>query len=191
MANPTRRTHTPGTIIATMLLVICGALLGAWLASLYDVFRVGALDNALANQLGYIGEITDASIDPLPHGIPRGGLIVMLLVGLVGGLITYAVTAVSRRSINDPEAVAYACGAVALGIGAGFGWLSTGWPTVEHEPENGFAAFIGFGNIWVPVVLAGIAALCLLVWWVHPETDEKQDETTTPGAPNTHADGTS
>ncbi|MEU3269345.1 hypothetical protein ABZ639_00780 [Saccharomonospora sp. NPDC006951] len=191
MANPTRRTHTPGTIIATTLLVICGALLGAWLASLYDVFRVGVLDNALANRLGYIGEITSASIDQLPHGIPRGGLIVMLLAGLVGGFITYAATAVSRRSIGDPEAVAYACGATALGIGAGFVWLSTGWPTVEREPENGFATFIGFGNIWVPIVLAGIAALCLLVWWVDSEPDQKQDETTTPEEPpNAQLDGT-
>jgi len=182
MVNPTRRTHTPGTVIATVLLVICAALIGAWLASLYDVLRVGVLDNALANRLGYIGEVSSASIDPAPHGITRAGLVVMFLIGLVGGLVTYATTAVSRRSVADPEAVAYALGTASLGVAAGFLWLSTGWPAVEHGPENGFAAFIGYGNIWVPVLAVGVAALCLLVWWVHPETDD--NETVARGSSN-------
>lgn len=165
MANPTRRTHSPGTVISTLLLMICAALIGAWLASLYDVLRVGVLDNALANRLGYTGEITSASVDPAPHGITRGGFVVVFIIGLVGGLVTYATTAVSRRSVRDPEAVAYALGWAGLGVAAGFVWLSTGWPTVTHGPENGFAAFIGYGNLWVPVVIVGVAALCLLVWW--------------------------
>lgn len=183
MTNPTRRTHTPGTVISTVVLAICAALIGAWLASAYDVLRVGVLDNALANRLGYIGEITSASIDPAPHGIPRIGLVVMFLIGLVGGLITYAATAVSRRSVNDPEAIAYALGTASLGVAVGFLWLSTGWPVVEHGPEGGFAAFIAYGNVWVPLLLAGIAALCGRVWWVHSETGE--DETATPGSSNT------
>ncbi|UZF48512.1 hypothetical protein [Rhodococcus rhodochrous] len=155
--------------------MICAALVGAWLASLYDVLRVGVLDNVLANRLGYIGEITSASIDPAPHGITRIGLIIMFLIGLIGGLITYAAAAVSRRSVSDPEAIAYALGTASFGVASGFVWLSTGWPTVEHSPENGFAAFIGYGNIWVPLFMVGISALCLFVWWIHPETDE--DET--------------
>ncbi|MGO1316435.1 MAG: hypothetical protein ACTMIR_05315 [Cellulomonadaceae bacterium] len=72
MANSTRRRHTPGTDIATVLLMNCRALIGPWLASLYYVLRVGVFDNTLANWLGHVGEITDISIDPLPHGVPRG-----------------------------------------------------------------------------------------------------------------------
>lgn len=176
MANPTRRSQTVGTVVAAALLASCGALCGAWLASAYDGLRVALLDNALAHRLGYLGEITDASVDPAPHGVFRGALVIMFLVGLVGGLITFAATVVSRRSVGDPEAVAYALATGALGSGAGFVWLSTGWPTVQAGPENGFAAFIGYGNLWVPALLAALAALCLFVWWVQPENDQQPTE---------------
>jgi len=182
MANTTRRTHTPGSVISTVLLVGSAALVGMWSASLYDVLRVGLLDTALAGRLGYIGEITSASIDPAPHGIPRVGLVALFLIGLVGGLITYATTAVSRRSVSDPAAVAYALGTIGLGVAGGFLWLSTGWPTVERDPENGFAAFIAYGNIWAPLLLVGVAAVCWRVWWVHPEADD--DGAAIPGSSN-------
>ncbi|MEV7232360.1 hypothetical protein AB0M79_35995 [Polymorphospora sp. NPDC051019] len=142
------------------------------------------LDNALANRLGYIGEITDATVDPPPRGISRSALIVVFGAGLVGGLITYAATAVTRRSIGDPEAIAYALGAGFLGIGAGFAWLAAGWPMVEPGDGNVFGAFIRYGNIWVPLVIIGTGALCLFVWWVHPENGEQRNKSTAPGPPN-------
>lgn len=177
MTNTTRRTHTPGSVISTVLLVGSAALVGMWSASLYDVLRVGLLNTALAGRLGYIGEIPSASIDPAPHGIPRGGLVVLFLIGLVGGLITYATTVVFRRSVSDPAAVLYALGTVSFGVAAGFLWLSTGWPTVERDPENGLATFVGYGNIWVPLLLAGIAALCWRAWWVGSGADQDQTAT--------------
>lgn len=170
MANPVRRTHTTGTVIATALLAACSALVGIWLASFYDVLRVGVLDNALATRLGYVGETTDASVDPRPHGISRSQLSIVALTGLVGGIITYAATAVSRRSIDDPEAVAYALGCGFTGAGAGFAWLATGWPATEPGRTGAFGTFMGLGGVWVPLVLTGIGILCLLVWWVHPDT---------------------
>ncbi|MFB6393311.1 hypothetical protein [Polymorphospora lycopeni] len=171
MANPKRRTHTTGTVIATVLLVACGMLLGIWLASAYDVLRVNVLDNALANQLGYIGEITDASVDPLPHGLSRFMLIVIFVAGIIGGLATYAAAVVSRRAVGDREAIAYALGCWLLGAAAGFAWLATDWPAVELDLADAFGTFIHVGGVWVPLVLLGIGVLCLLVWWVHPGAD--------------------
>lgn len=182
MFNPARHTHTKATVIATVLLAACGVLIGTWVAALYDVLRVGVLDNALANRLGYIGEITGASVDPRPHGISRSALIIMFLVGLVGGLIAFATTAVSRRAVGDPEAVAYALGCGFVGAGAGFAWLATGWPVVERDQADAFGTFIHFGGVWVPLILLGIGALCLLVWWVDPDVDEQPD-TDTPTEP--------
>ncbi|GAB3571201.1 hypothetical protein GCM10027445_26180 [Amycolatopsis endophytica] len=173
MANPVRKIHTGGTVTATVLVLVCGAFVGFWLASIYDVFRVGVLDNALANRLGYTGEITSSTDDPLPHGLSRGVLVVLYVVGFIGVIVAFAATTVSRRRIRDPEAVAYALGCGLTGAAAGFAWLATGWPAVNDGEAGAFGTFVGFGGVWVPVILAGIAALCLFVWWTNAASDDR------------------
>lgn len=169
MANPARRTHTGGTIVSTLFLCACGILLGVWLASFYDVLRVGLLDTALANELGYIGEITGSTVDPRTHGIPRLALPALFLVGLIGGGIAYASTAVSRRSLGDPEAIAYALGWGFIGAAAGFAWFAADWPVVDRGEANAFGEVVRLGGVWVPILLAGIGALCMAVWWTDPD----------------------
>lgn len=189
MANTSRRTHTAGSVVATVVLIACAALLGAWAASGYDALRVGVLDTALANRLGYIGEITDATTDPRPHGIPRAALTAMFSVGLVGGAVGYAATAVARRFVDDPAAVAYAFGSGSIGAALGFAWLASGWPEVEASPAGAFGAVVGAGGVWVPALLLAIGALCAFAWWTADEerTSREAEDTDEQAPPPTSA----
>ncbi len=160
----------------TSLLLISSALMGVWLSAGYDVLRVSVLDKALANRLGYIGEITEFSVDPLPHGISRSMLVVVFFAAFVVGLGAYVATVLTRRAFGDPEAIAFALGCGFLGAGAGFAWLATGWPAVEGDRPGWFGSVIATGGVWVPLVFVLISALCLLIWWVHPSRDDRQSD---------------
>lgn len=69
-------------------------------------------------------------------------------------------------ALGDPEGVTDAPGCGLVGAGARFAWRATGWPVVEGDRADAFGTFIHFGGVWVPLVLLGIGALCLLVRWV-------------------------
>jgi len=175
MGNPTARTHPVGAVVGCALLVAFSALAGVWAAGGYDVLRVGVLDNALANRLGYIGEISAATEDPLLRGISRSGMVVVLIVAVVGWPIAYAWTVLARRATGDQNAIELALGAALVGTAAGFVWLSADWTHLEPGDGNLFEQVIRYGNVWVPRILVGIATLLLLAWWTHP--GEHQDET--------------
>lgn len=119
--------HPAGTVIASVLLAMFSALLGVWMAGLYDVLRIGALDTELANRFGYIGEITDSTEDPLLQGISREAMVTIFLVAIIGWPITYAWLVVARRQIGDPNAIEGAFAAALLGAAFGFLWLSMDW----------------------------------------------------------------
>lgn len=176
MGNPTARTHPPGATVCGVLLVVFSVLGGIWVAGMYDVLRIGMLDNALANQLGYIGEITSSSLDPLPHGISRGAMVVIFIVALVGWPIAYAWTVVARRGIGDPNAIELGLGVGFVGAAAGFGWLALDWPRPEPADWNAVEQVVRFGNLWVPLVMLGIAAVFLHVWWTYPGEPAEDDE---------------
>ncbi|WP_220131239.1 hypothetical protein [Streptomyces sp. PT12] len=181
MGNLTVRTHPLGATVGLALLMVFSSLGGAWVAGLYDVLRIGVLDNALANELGYIGEINDSTRDPRPWGISRGTMVVIFAVALIGWPIAYAWTVLARRGIGDPNAIEFALGAACVGAAAGFVWLSADWPRPEPGDWGLFEQFVRFGNVWLPLLMVGIAALLLLIWWTYP--GEPQDSEPQDGEP--------
>lgn len=174
MGNQTVRLHPPGALVGTVVLVVISFLAGVWLSGAYDALRVSLLDNALANQVGYMGEITDGTQDPLPHGINRAGMVVIFVVALVGWPIGYGWTVVARRRRDDPNAIEFALGVALVGAAAGFVWLSTDWTRPEPDNWSVVEQLVRYGNVWAPLIMIGIAALLLLAWWVHP--GELQDD---------------
>lgn len=180
MSNPTIRRHPPGAVVGCVLLALFSALVGVWLAWGYDVLRVSVLDNALANQLGYIGEITDATPDPRPHGISREVMPILFITGVIGWPIGYAWAVVSRREIGDPDAIPFALGIALIGGALGFAWLSLDGTRTEPGDLGVVAQLVRYGTVWIPVLMAGLAVLLLLAWRADPDDhdEEASDEHT-------------
>ncbi|WP_052524620.1 hypothetical protein [Mycobacteroides abscessus] len=176
MGNPTVRMHPAGAVIASVLLAMFSALLGVWMAGLYDVLRIGALDTELANRFGYIGEITDSTEDPLLQGISREAMVTIFLVAIIGWPITYAWLVVARRQIGDPNAIEGAFAAALLGAAFGFLWLSMDWAAPRPGHWGLVEQFIRHGNIWVPLTMAGLAVPLLLAWLAHPGDPQTSTE---------------
>ncbi|UMG94411.1 hypothetical protein [Nocardioides sp. TF02-7] len=157
-----------------MALAVVGLLAGAWAAHFYDIVRVNVLDIGLAHEVGYAGEITDATPDPEPLGISRSGWLVALWVSIPGLLVTYPATVVARRGTGDPNAVAFALAAAAAGALVGFVVVAAAWLAVPPRDWNLAEQVVRFGALWVPLLLAAVIAALVRAWWSSPG-DPRED----------------
>ncbi|WP_134324927.1 hypothetical protein [Cumulibacter soli] len=171
MANPTRGDHTPAAVTAATLLLICCAVVGMWLAWMYDVVRVSALDPDLADRLGYVGERTAHSLDPMLQGISYDAFGVLFYIGIIGALIAYPCAVVARRNANDPAAVGFAIGVGGIGSALGFAWVSLDATVTEPATSGVLEQIVRYGVLWVPALMLAIAALCLVHWWRRAAVD--------------------
>lgn len=175
--NPTVRAHPPGVVVAAALLVACSVVGGMWGAAAYDAIRVSIVDMSLAYELGHLGELTDASGDPMPRGLDRDTLLVMAIAGFITWMIAYAATVASRRRIGDPNAISFTLGIAFPAAAVGFFWLAGDWPQAGQGDWNAAERLIQHGDVWVPLLMLA-AGFLLLRWWSRsePAPDKVDDD---------------
>jgi hypothetical protein len=164
-------------VVAAALLVACSVVGGIWGAAAYDAIRVSIVDMSLAYELGHLGELTDASGDPMPRGLDRDTLLVMAIAGFITWMIAYAATVASRRRIGDPNAISFTLGIAFPAAAVGFFWLAGDWPQAGQGDWNAAERLIQHGDVWVPLLMLA-AGFLLLRWWSRsePAPDKVDDD---------------
>lgn len=168
LRNPTVRRHPWWSVLASMVLVAASTGVAVWVSVMCDVLRVSVLDARLAYQVGYAGEIGGRTDLYEPRGLGFDQLMVLWFGALVLILIAYPVVVVARRSIGDPNAVAFATGTAVLGCVPGFVWLSLDWLEVPSADEGPVKTAVRHADLWLLALLVLVGASFLASWWSRP-----------------------